>query len=144
MLELVIERALLTLTQADGRFQQGPLSGRRPPTWRVTGGTLRYRYLAVAQGSRGLGPEGRISDTMSHAAGAGRHAWIKPAVEDLGGGLCRIPLPLPLDGLKAVNVYAITDPGGVDLIDAGMAMVAAGNGWPRAVRQLGYELGISP
>ena len=61
---------------------------------------------------------------MSHAA-AGRHAWIKPAVEDLGGGIYRIPLPLPLDGLKAVNVYAITDPGGVDLIDAGMAMVAA-------------------
>ena len=57
-----------------------------------------------------MGPEGRITDTMSHAA-ADRHAWTEPAVDDLGGGVHRIPLPLPLDGLKAVNVYAITDPG---------------------------------
>ena len=77
---------------------------------------------------------------MSHAA-ADRYAWIKPAVEDLGGGIYRIPLPLPLDGLKAVNVYAITDPGGVDLIDAGMAMVAARERLTEALRELGYGLG---
>ena len=65
----------------------------------------------------------------------------KPAVEDLGGGIYRIPLPLPLDGLKAVNVYAITDPGGVDLIDAGMAMVAARERLTEALRELGYGLG---
>ena len=58
---------------------------------------------------------------MSQAA-ADRYAWAEPGVEDLGGGLYRIPLPLPLDGLKAVNVYAITGPGGVDLIDAGIAV----------------------
>jgi glyoxylase-like metal-dependent hydrolase (beta-lactamase superfamily II) len=77
---------------------------------------------------------------MSHAA-ADRHAWTEPAVEDLGGGVHRIPLPLPLDGLKAVNVYAITDPGGVDLIDAGMAIVAARERLTEALRQLGYGLG---
>ncbi len=77
---------------------------------------------------------------MSHAA-ADRYAWIEPAVEDLGGGIYRIPLPLPLDGLKAVNVYAITDPGGVDLIDAGIAMVAARERLTEALRQLGYGLG---
>jgi len=60
---------------------------------------------------------------MSQAA-ADRYAWIEPGVEDLGAGVHRIPLPLPLDGLKAVNVYAITDPSGVDLIDAGFAIVA--------------------
>ena len=37
-----------------------------------------------------------------------RHAWAEPGVEDLGGGLYRIPLPLPGDALTAVNVYAIT------------------------------------
>src|SRR5258705_11710253 len=52
-----------------------------------------------------------------------------------------MPLPLPLDGLKAVNVYAITDPGGVDLIDAGMAIVAARERRTEAMRQLGYGLG---
>jgi len=77
---------------------------------------------------------------MSHAA-ADRYAWIEPAVEDLGGGIYRIPLPLPLDGLKAVNVYAITDPGGVDLIDAGMAIVAARERLTEALRELGYGLG---
>jgi glyoxylase-like metal-dependent hydrolase (beta-lactamase superfamily II) len=77
---------------------------------------------------------------MSHAA-ADRHAWTEPKVEDLGGGVHRIPLPLPLDGLKAVNVYAITDPRGVDLIDAGMALVAARERLTEALRQLGYELG---
>jgi glyoxylase-like metal-dependent hydrolase (beta-lactamase superfamily II) len=77
---------------------------------------------------------------MSHAA-ADRYAWTEPAVEDLGGGVYRIPLPLPLDGLKAVNVYAITDPGGVDLIDAGMAIVAARERLTEALRQLGYGVG---
>lgn len=77
---------------------------------------------------------------MSHAA-ADRHAWTEPRVEDLGGGVHRIPLPLPMEGLKAVNVYAITDPGGVDLIDAGIALVPARERLTAALRQLGYELG---
>jgi glyoxylase-like metal-dependent hydrolase (beta-lactamase superfamily II) len=77
---------------------------------------------------------------MSQAA-ADRHAWTEPKVEDLGGGVHRIPLPLPLDGLKAVNVYAITDPGGVDLIDAGMAIVATRERLAEGLRQLGYEFG---
>jgi glyoxylase-like metal-dependent hydrolase (beta-lactamase superfamily II) len=77
---------------------------------------------------------------MSHAA-ADRYAWIEPDVEDLGGGVYRIPLPLPMEGLKAVNVYAITDPGGVDLIDAGIALVPARERLTAGLRQIGYELG---
>ncbi len=77
---------------------------------------------------------------MSQAA-TDRYAWTEPAVEDLGGGVYRIPLPLPMDGLKAVNVYAITDPGGVDLIDAGIALVPARERLTAALRQIGYELG---
>jgi glyoxylase-like metal-dependent hydrolase (beta-lactamase superfamily II) len=77
---------------------------------------------------------------MSQAA-TDRYAWIEPGVEDLGGGVHRIPLPLPLDGLKAVNVYAITDPSGVDLIDAGIALVPAREQLTAGLRQLGYELG---
>src|SRR5580658_7303764 len=77
---------------------------------------------------------------MSHAT-ADRYAWTEPGVEDLGGGVHRIPLPLPLDGLRAVNVYAITDPGEVDLIDAGIALVPAREHLTAGLRQLGYELG---
>ena len=52
------------------------------------------------------------------ASRADRHAWSESGVEDLGRGLYRIPLPLPGDALKAVNVYAIAGDDGVDLIAA--------------------------
>ena len=48
---------------------------------------------------------------------------------------------MPIDGLKAVNVYAITDPGGVDLIDAGITLVPARERLTAGLRQIGYELG---
>jgi glyoxylase-like metal-dependent hydrolase (beta-lactamase superfamily II) len=62
-------------------------------------------------------------------------------VEDLGGGLYRIPLPLPGDALKAVNVYAIAGEDGVDLIDAGMALAQARERLTEALGELGYGLG---
>lgn len=74
-------------------------------------------------------------------ADAARHAWTEPGVEDLGAGLYRIPLPLPEDSLKAVNVYAITGDDGVDLVDAGMAIVQAREQLTEALGRLGYELG---
>jgi glyoxylase-like metal-dependent hydrolase (beta-lactamase superfamily II) len=77
---------------------------------------------------------------MSHAA-ADRYAWTQPDVEDLGGGVHRIPLPLPMEGLKAVNVYAIADSEGVDLIDAGIALIPARDRLTAALRQIGYGLG---
>ena len=69
-----------------------------------------------------------------------RHAWAEPGVEDLGGGLYRIPLPLDGDALTAVNVYAITSEHGVDLIDAGMALERARERLTEALGQLGYGL----
>ena len=69
-----------------------------------------------------------------------RHAWAEPGVEDLGGGLYRIPLPLPGDALTAVNVYAITGDHGVDLVDAGMALTQARERLTGALSQLGYGL----
>jgi len=70
-----------------------------------------------------------------------RHAWTEPGVEDLGGGVYRIPLPLPGDSLRAVNVYAIAGDDGVDLIDAGMALEQARERLTEALGQLGYGLG---
>ena len=69
-----------------------------------------------------------------------RHAWAESGVEDLGGGLYRIPLPLPDDGLTAVNVYAITGEHGVDLVDAGIALDQARNRLAEALGRLGYGL----
>ena len=67
--------------------------------------------------------------------------WSEPGIEDLGDGIHRIPLPLPMAGLKAVNVYALTDSDGVDLIDAGMAFVQAREQLETALRKLGAGLG---
>jgi glyoxylase-like metal-dependent hydrolase (beta-lactamase superfamily II) len=77
----------------------------------------------------------------SKAAPDDRHAWTEPGVESLGDGLYRIPLPLPGDALKAVNVYAIAGEDGVDLIDAGMALAQARERLTEALGQLGYGLG---
>lgn len=80
---------------------------------------------------------------MSHPAAseADRYAWVESGVEDLGGGVHRIPMPLPMAGLKAVNVYAIVDDEGVDLIDAGMVLAQARERLTDSLKQIGCELG---
>ncbi|HEX6526704.1 MAG TPA: MBL fold metallo-hydrolase [Streptosporangiaceae bacterium] len=70
-----------------------------------------------------------------------RHAWATSGIEDLGGGVHRIPLALPMAALKAVNVYALVDGDGIDLIDAGMAFGQAREQLEAALKQLGCELG---
>lgn len=69
-----------------------------------------------------------------------RNAWTEPGVEDLGGGVYRIPLPLPGDALRAVNIYAIASDDGVYLIDAGMAADGAKEQLTSALGKIGYEL----
>jgi glyoxylase-like metal-dependent hydrolase (beta-lactamase superfamily II) len=70
-----------------------------------------------------------------------RQSWAQAGTEDLGGGVHRIPLPLPMAGLKAVNVYALIDDQGVDLIDAGMGLANARERLTGALAELGCELG---
>jgi glyoxylase-like metal-dependent hydrolase (beta-lactamase superfamily II) len=52
----------------------------------------------------------------------------------------RIPLPLPGDALRAVNVYAISG-GGLTLVDSGWALAAARHRLEAALAGLGHELG---
>ena len=80
---------------------------------------------------------------MSHPAvqDGDRHAWATQGIEDLGNGVHRIPLPLPMAGLKAVNVYALVDDHGVDLIDAGMALGYARDRLTAALKELDREPG---
>ena len=51
-----------------------------------------------------------------------RHAWERPGAFEVGPGVWRIPLPLPGDALKAVNVYAIPDGDRVVLVDGGWTL----------------------
>lgn len=54
-----------------------------------------------------------------------RDAWERRGTFEVAPGVHRIPLPLPGDGLRAVNVYAIDQPDGVVLVDAGWARADA-------------------
>ena len=62
---------------------------------------------------------------MTADARALAREWAEPGVYPVAPGVHRVPLPLPTDGLRAVNVYVITDDSGLVLIDSGWAPSAA-------------------
>jgi glyoxylase-like metal-dependent hydrolase (beta-lactamase superfamily II) len=70
-----------------------------------------------------------------------RHAWEQPGAHEVAPGVHRIPLPLPGDSLKAVNIYAISDGDQVVLIDGGWALDEAEALLGDGLASLGYELG---
>jgi glyoxylase-like metal-dependent hydrolase (beta-lactamase superfamily II) len=65
-------------------------------------------------------------------------AWTEPGAYAVGDGVYRIPLPLPQDGLRAVNVYAIADGDGVVLIDSGWALPESEELLAKALDGIGY------
>ena len=71
---------------------------------------------------------------------ADRHAWIEEGTYPVAPGVHRIPLPLPSDGLRAVNVYAIEAEGGLVLIDSGWALANALEQLERALATIGAGL----
>ena len=70
-----------------------------------------------------------------------RHAWLEPGAFEVAPGVHRIPLPLPMDGLRAVNVYAIETGGGLVMIDSGWALEVAERQLEQALGSIGYEFG---
>lgn len=70
-----------------------------------------------------------------------RHAWEQRGTFEVADGVHRIPLPLPGDGLKAVNVYAIEQPDGVVLIDSGWAIGRAREDLEEGLGALDHDLG---
>jgi glyoxylase-like metal-dependent hydrolase (beta-lactamase superfamily II) len=71
---------------------------------------------------------------------ADRSAWTQPTVESIAEGVFRIPLPMPGDALKAVNVYALEQPDGFTLIDGGWAQANAREQLEASMRRLGAGL----
>ncbi|VVJ22200.1 MBL-fold metallo-hydrolase superfamily [Amycolatopsis camponoti] len=51
-----------------------------------------------------------------------RGKWATGGPETVAPGVHRIPLPLPNDGLRAINVYALEEADGLVLIDAGWSI----------------------
>ena len=68
------------------------------------------------------------------------HDWERPGAEEVAAGVYRLPLPLPGNLLRAVNIYAIPDPGGITLIDAGWSLTEAMDALERGLAQLGAGL----
>ena len=66
--------------------------------------------------------------------------WTAPGAHRVADGIYRIPLPLPTDGLRAVNVYAIESDSGLTLIDGGWAIEASRKRLERSLREIGYRL----
>lgn len=63
--------------------------------------------------------------------------WTAPDVEQVAAGVHRIPLPLPNDNLKAVNVYAVENGDGLVLVDSGWAIPESKARLDEALRTLG-------
>jgi glyoxylase-like metal-dependent hydrolase (beta-lactamase superfamily II) len=66
--------------------------------------------------------------------------WTEPGAHAVAPGVHRIPLPLPTDGLRAVNVYALADGATLTLIDSGWALPQAREQLRRALNSIGADL----
>jgi glyoxylase-like metal-dependent hydrolase (beta-lactamase superfamily II) len=76
-------------------------------------------------------------------ANEAKDAWTAPGAHEVAPGVYRIPLPMPNDGLRAINVYALTDPGSqtCTLVDAGWAIEEARVALESALGSIGHDLG---
>ncbi|MBB5895676.1 glyoxylase-like metal-dependent hydrolase (beta-lactamase superfamily II) [Kutzneria kofuensis] len=67
-----------------------------------------------------------------------RTAWMEPGAYEVAPGVHRIPLPLPNDGLRAVNVYAVADGDELVLVDSGWALDEARDQLEQALGSIGH------
>jgi glyoxylase-like metal-dependent hydrolase (beta-lactamase superfamily II) len=82
------------------------------------------------------------STSTAHAVSpdSGEH-WAEEGAWPVAEGIHRIPLPLPMDGLRAVNVYVIETDDGLTLIDGGWSIEVARDLLERCLRDVGYGFG---
>ena len=67
--------------------------------------------------------------------------WTAPGAYEVAAGVFRIPLPLPNDGLRAVNVYALETEDGIVLVDAGWALPESRHLLSDGLKEIGAHLG---
>jgi glyoxylase-like metal-dependent hydrolase (beta-lactamase superfamily II) len=78
---------------------------------------------------------------MTAARSNARTDWTEAVTAEVAPGVYRIPLPLPHDALRAVNVYALEDGDDLVLIDSGWALAAARSRLVGALAELQRDLG---
>lgn len=65
--------------------------------------------------------------------------WTEPGPHEVAPGVYRVPLPMPNDGLRAVNVYVIDDGDEAVLIDSGWEIDDAREMLRAALDELGFR-----
>src|ERR1022692_1118267 len=73
--------------------------------------------------------------------GSDRLAWLEEGAHQVVPGIYRIPLPLPFDGLRAVNAYAIESAGGLTMIDSGWMLETTKDQLERSLARIGAGFG---
>ncbi|MGH3715582.1 MAG: MBL fold metallo-hydrolase [Micromonosporaceae bacterium] len=66
--------------------------------------------------------------------------WTEPGAHLVAPGVHRVPLPLPHDGLRAVNVYVIETGADLTLVDGGWALEASRRQLESSLRTVGYRV----
>ena len=66
--------------------------------------------------------------------------WTTPGAHPVAPGVHRIPLPLPLNGLSAVNAYLLEGPDGLVMVDPGWVSPANERAVATALSGLGHRL----
>jgi len=110
----------------------------------VEGGAVGKVVIDVAEPPRAsgtaVGSFSTVPTAYAVSPDSGEH-WAAEGAWPVAEGVHRIPLPLPSDVLKAVNVYAIESDDGLVLVDGGWAIEAARDVLERSLRQLGAGFG---
>ncbi|GAA3656244.1 MBL fold metallo-hydrolase [Nocardioides ginsengisoli] len=83
---------------------------------------------------------GGIATGHAVSPDSGRH-WADEGAWRVADGIHRIPLPLPMDALKAVNVYVVEGDDGLTLIDGGWAIPVARELLDTSLRSIGSGFG---
>jgi len=66
--------------------------------------------------------------------------WLLPGAYPVTDGIHRLPLPLPMDGLRAVNVYTVETEEGLTLIDGGWAIDESRSQLDQGLASLGHTV----
>ena len=79
-------------------------------------------------------------DNSGDYQSTGSGEWTEPGAYAVAPGVHRIPLPLPFDALRAVNVYVLETDDGLTLIDGGWAIQESRDVFESSMRELGHSL----
>ncbi|GAA3516922.1 MBL fold metallo-hydrolase [Nocardioides daeguensis] len=83
---------------------------------------------------------GGIATGHAVSPDSGRY-WADEGAWEVAEGIHRIPLPLPMDALKAVNVYVVQGDDGLTLIDGGWSIPVARELLDTSLRSIGSGFG---